>query len=276
MTNLNSKVSWAIFIVFFLLVLGVTGYYFYKYYQDTKKTDQTITSTTEDLNKIIKQYAMSSSDKTIVKDVTITFKKTYVDAQGATWLKFNITPIPVTATDPAYGFMKKEKGKSWVGISFGTCCNKTQLPADVQKAFGYTSDLTADWKTYTQTDFSIKYPKSWYYTIPSEIIEFKEEGKPYYIEGSEIGPITLMVQKNDGQSLTQIANSMKVGTTEIVDITLDSINAKKITSYLATSIVVINNNKVYTLQAANLGSESANAPILDIFTKMLSTFTFTK
>jgi len=46
MTNLNSKVSWTIFIIFILLILSITGYYLYKYFQDTKKTSQATVAAT--------------------------------------------------------------------------------------------------------------------------------------------------------------------------------------------------------------------------------------
>jgi len=93
-------------------------------------------TTAEDVDQIIKKSVMSASAPTIT-DVIITDKKSYTDTQNTTWIRFNVTPVPEGVTDPAYGVMKKEQGKSWEMIDFGTCCIEDNLPEDVKAGLGF-------------------------------------------------------------------------------------------------------------------------------------------
>jgi hypothetical protein len=137
-------------LIILIVILAAALIYFIKFSNQEKATTQNSTTKTqitpketgnketavEDIDQIIKKSVMSAAAPSIT-DVIIIDKKSYTDTQNTTWIRFNVAPVPEGATDPAYGVMKKEAGKSWKMVDFGTCCIEDNLPTDVKQGLGF-------------------------------------------------------------------------------------------------------------------------------------------
>jgi len=148
------------------------------------------------------------------------------------------------------------------------------------------TDETAGWKTYTNDKFgfSFKYPSGWTATATNDnAVELKQNGKKYYVEGTEVTPITANLELNGASDSTalEIANSRKlktnIGSPEVKSYSLSGFDASRETNYLATTTYVkLSNGNLFTLTQVNDGVENNQKNLNTISDQILSTFQFTK
>lgn len=147
-----------------------------------------------------------------------------------------------------------------------------------------TTDNTADWKTYTDTTYgySVKYPSNWVVNNSNlKLIEFREKGKTYSIEATDIYAIAISIdEKAQTKTALELANERKsiitVGTATVTETTIDSFKAAQIEDYLQKTTIIVNDNKRYNIVTPNFGSDTDNTSIRSVYDNMLSTFTFAK
>lgn len=145
------------------------------------------------------------------------------------------------------------------------------------------TDATADWKTYADTTYgySVKYPSNWVVNNSNlKLIEFREKGKTYSIEATDIYAIAISIdEKAQTKTALELANERKsnitVGTATVTETTIDSVKAAQIEDYLQKSTIIVNASKRYDIVTPNFGSDTDNTSIRSVYDNMLSTFTFT-
>lgn len=125
----------------------------------------------------------------------------------------------------------------------------------------------------------MKYPRGWSYEVVSEKqIEFREKGKAYLREESNIYAIGIFVDENaNDQTSKQIAEARKSKSgfpVEIKTLTVDNTDAAQTIDYLQQSTIIVKDKKVYKIVTPNFGDDNLNKGVRKVYDKMLSTFKF--
>jgi len=139
-----------------------------------------------------------------------------------------------------------------------------------------SQDETADWQNYRNEEYGyeIKYPLEWSYTVVSEKqVEFREKGKTYEYEGTDIYAIGIFIYENPNNlTAEQIAEEKKSKAgwpVEIKTLTVDNTDAAQTIDYLQQETIIVKNKKEYNIVTPNL-----NEDVGEVYEQMLSTFRF--
>jgi len=195
------------------------------------------------------------------------------------WLWISLIIVIVLAAGFAAWYYLSGPGKT-VATTETTTPTTTTMPTTTTAA----TSTTADWKTYTDKTFgySVKYPANWLVnsTNPRQI-EFRENGKTYSIEESDIYAIVIAIDdKVQAKTALELANerkaNMTVGAPVVTETIVDNVKAAQIQDYLQKSMIIVNSNKRYDIVTPNFGVEEINKGVQKVYDQMISTFRFTK
>jgi hypothetical protein len=142
-----------------------------------------------------------------------------------------------------------------------------------------TQNNTSDWQTYNGTDYSFKYPRSWYvnsskgpdYGLTS-ITNYDEQNGPFDTEY-----IRIKIYITDKDETESGINNNVLGLSDKKNIVVDGTQAVrgKISFYqggeMAEAVLMTHNGKGYGVQY-----ESNSSKLINAFDQILSTFKFTK
>jgi hypothetical protein len=138
-------------------------------------------------------------------------------------------------------------------------------------------DETANWHTYKNEEygFEVKYPLEWSYKVVSEEqVEFREKGKTYSVEESDIYAIGIFIYENPNNlTAEQIAEERKSKagwSVEIKTLTVDNTDAAQTIDYLQQNTIIVKNKKIYHIVIPSNMDKSVH----EVYDKMLSTFKF--
>lgn len=167
-----------------------------------------------------------------------------------------------------------------------TTAKPSTIPTIASTTTTSATDETASWKSYANTKYSynVKYPTNWEYkVVTDEQVEFREVGKTYEVEASDIYAIGIFVAANkDNKTAKQLAQARKDNITSYgftattKDITVAGLPATQVIDYLGTHTFLVKGSQSFTLVTPNLGDETQNKTISAIYEKMLTTLSFTK
>jgi predicted ribosomally synthesized peptide with SipW-like signal peptide len=149
-------------------------------------------------------------------------------------------------------------------------------------------DETASWKTYTSSKYgvAIKYPNDWTAkeksvketvedTTSTDFVEFTQNGRAYQVEGADQAPVIIGFRASNGQTGYEIAVSKKDNET-VSKATVDGVEGGKLANHVATTVYVVKSGIATSISLTNYGSDKTNAPLAQVYEKMLDTFQFTK
>ncbi len=153
----------------------------------------------------------------------------------------------------------------------GLTASTTELKKDK------TSEIDAsDWKVYQNEvyGYEIKYPSEWSYEISKTgFVEFHDDGKKYYYEGSELYLIGISVKDIiNSFSLEGWISLKNQRGGRVVNVKIDNINAVQGEDYLAKTVIIDFKNKRYMITKPNIDSEEIDY----IFNGILNSFKFIK
>lgn len=143
-----------------------------------------------------------------------------------------------------------------------------------------TSNLpvnATDWKTFSDKGlgFEIKYPSNWSYTNEGGIVNFKETGKQYLIEGSESVPVSVSVLDSVGNDTSlDRANKRNRYNGSVKSLTVAGQNAAEVKDYLGMETYVVYSGSVYVVATPNFGEETTDTSIHNVYSEMLKTLKF--
>ena len=164
-----------------------------------------------------------------------------------------------------------------VCMAIGCPCAETaqSCPQDCAEAD------TSDWQTYRNEEFGfeVRYPDNWQYIdgVGGRTC-LKEIGRQYKIEGDEVDCyVSISIRVNDkNQTALDIASNRNKYGGMIKNFSIETESVSQVTDYLGVETYLINNGKVFTFSTPNFGNSEINNPIRDIYSKILSTFKFTR
>ncbi|MFH1509636.1 MAG: hypothetical protein ABID67_00585 [Candidatus Nealsonbacteria bacterium] len=138
-------------------------------------------------------------------------------------------------------------------------------------------DEATDWQTYKNEKhgFEIEYPLEWSYKVVSEKqIEFREKGKTYSVEESDVYAIGIFIYENPNNlTAEQIAEERKSKAgwpVEIKTLTVDNADVAQAIDYLQQNTIIVKNKKDYNIVTPS----GLDKSVSEIYDKMVSTFRF--
>ena len=189
-----------------------------------------------------------------------------MDKTNSSWLK-----------TLSIGFSVISFGITIAIIGYIVATTKQNQPAS-QSSPTSTIDETANWKTYAQSDFSLRYPQNWHITTCKgfEGILFDDKPRSCATEPSTFNVLVLKLKELDSSFLREREQNVVISERNIlvdgktftqaeIDFSKDTNEGTPPIKYISTKINV--NNAIYRIDLYNPDERK-------IFDQILSTFRF--